>query len=108
METAKLTVRLPKQLHQTLRERAARSAQSLNKIIVDALWRGLEREEAESLSEYERTMAAIHKSGLWEPMGPGWDKYIEGAPDMTVEELRESLRGIPPLSEDIIADRGER
>jgi len=108
METAKLTVRLPKQLHQILRERAARSAQSLNKVIVNTLWRGLEREEAEPLSEHERVMRAIRKSGLWEPTGPGWDKYIEGAPDMTVEELREALRGISPLSEDIIADRGER
>ena len=108
MEMAKLTVRLPKQLHQILRERAARSAQSLNRVIVDTLWRGLEREEAEPLSEHERVMRAIRKSGLWEPMGPGWDKYIEGAPDMTAEELREALRGIPPLSEDIIADRGER
>jgi hypothetical protein len=41
-------------------------------------------------------------------MGPGWDKYIEGAPDMTVEEIREALRGLSPLSEDIIRDRGER
>ncbi len=108
METAKLTVRLPKQLHQTLRERAVRSAQSLNKVIVSTLWRGLERKETTPPSEYERTMAAIRKSGLWEPMGPGWNKYIEGAPDMTAKELRESLRGIAPLSEDIIADRGER
>jgi hypothetical protein len=108
METAKLTVRLPKQLHQTLQERAVRSAQSLNKVIVSTLWRGLEPEEAEPLSEHERVMCTIRKSGLWEPTGPGWDKYIEGAPDMTVEELREALRGIPPLSEDIIADRGER
>lgn len=108
MEMVKLTVRLPKQLHQILRERAAQSAQSLNRVIVGTLWRGLERKEAAPLSEYERTMAAIRKSGLWEPTGPGWDKYIEGVPDMTVEELREALRGIPPLSEDIIADRGER
>ena len=48
MEMVKLTVRLPKQLHQILRERAAQSARSLNRVIVDTLWRGLEREEAES------------------------------------------------------------
>jgi len=47
MEMVKLTVRLPKQLHQILRERAAQSARSLNRVIVDTLWRGLEREEAE-------------------------------------------------------------
>ncbi len=108
MERVKLTVRLPKQLHQTLRERAARSAQSLNRVIVDTLWRGLEREEAEPLSEYECTMAAIRKTGLVTTLGSEWDKYIEDAPDMTVEEFREAMRGISPLSEDIIADRGER
>ncbi len=51
MERVKLTVRLPKQLHQILRERAAQSAQSLNKVIVDTLWRGVEREEVEELRE---------------------------------------------------------
>jgi predicted transcriptional regulator len=108
MEMVKLTIRLPKQLHQTLQERAAQSAQSLNRVIVDTLRRGVEREEAKPLSEYERTMAAIRKTGLVTTLGPEWDKYIEDAPDMTVEELREALRGISPLSEDIIADRGER
>ena len=108
METAKLTVRLPRQLHQTLRERATRSAQSLNKVIVNTLWRGLERKEITPPSEYERTMAAIRKTGLVTPLGPEWAKYIEAAPDMTAEELREALRVISPLSEDIIADRGER
>jgi hypothetical protein len=70
MERVKLTVRLPKQLYQILRERAAQSAQSLNRVIVDTLWRGVEHEE--------------------------------------VEEPREALRGISPLSEDAIANRGER
>ena len=108
METAKLTVRLPKQLHQILRERAVRSEQSMNKVIVDTLWRGVEHEQAAPLSEYEHAMAAIRKTGLLMTLGPEWDKYVEDAPDMTVEELREALRGISPLSEDVIADRGER
>ena len=108
METAKLTVRLPKQLHQALRERAARSAQSLNKIIIDTLWRGLEREKAEPLSEHERTMAAIRKTGLVTTLGPEWDRYIEAAEDVSLEEVRQMWEGLPPLSEDIIADRGER
>ena len=108
METAKLTVRLPKQLHQTLRERAMRSAQSLNKVIVSTLWRGLEREEAEPLSEHERTMAAVRKTGLVMTLGPEWDKYIEAAEDVSIEEVRQIWEGLSPLSEDIIADRGER
>jgi hypothetical protein len=60
------------------------------------------------MSEYERTIAAIRKTGLLTTLGSSWDKYIEGAPDMTVEEIREALRGISPISEDIIRDRGER
>lgn len=108
MEMAKLTIRLPKQLHQTLQERAAQSAQSLNRVIVDTLWRGLERKMAEPLSEYERTMAAIRKTGLVTTLGPAWDKYIEAAEDVSVEEVRQMWEGLPPLSEDIIADRGER
>ncbi|MDY7079652.1 MAG: hypothetical protein SXV54_22430 [Chloroflexota bacterium] len=39
----------------------------------------------------------------------GWaDKYIEAAPDVTVEKIRELWEGRRPLSEDIVADRGER
>ena len=108
METAKLTVRLPRQLHQTLQEQAARSAQSLNKVIVSTLWRGLERKETTPPSEYERTMAAIRKTGMVTTLGPEWDKYIEAAKDISVEEVRRMWEGLPPLSEDIIADRGER
>jgi len=108
MEMTKLTVRLPRQLHQTLRERAVRSAQSLNKVIVSTLWRGLELKETIPPSEYERTMAAIRKTGMVTTLGPEWDKYIEAAEDVSLEEVRQMWEGLPPLSEDIIADRGER
>jgi hypothetical protein len=41
-------------------------------------------------------------------LGPWVDKYIEAASDVTIEEVREMWKGQRPLSEDIIADRGER
>jgi hypothetical protein len=45
---------------------------------------------------------------MLEPMGAEWDKYIDGVPDMTIDEIHEALRGVPPLSEVVIAERGER
>jgi hypothetical protein len=110
MNTVKLTVRLPAGIHQRLKHRAQEENRSLNQIIVHAVEMLLQKSETEyrPLSEYDRTMQIIRESGMWEPMGPEWDKYIEGVPDMTADELREALRGIPPVSEVVIAERGER
>ncbi|MDH7486026.1 MAG: toxin-antitoxin system HicB family antitoxin [Anaerolineae bacterium] len=107
-QTAKLTVRLPGLLHRRLKKQAQATKRSLNRVIVEALWRDLGGEETQPLSEYERTMQVIRESGLLATLGPEWDRYIEDAPDMTHEEIREALRGLSPLSEDIIADRGPR
>lgn len=106
-QTTKLTVRLPVPLHQRLKARAQTTKRSLNRIIVEALRRDME-EYTQPLSEHERTIQIIRESGLLATLGPEWDKYIEEAPDMTHEEIREALRGLSPLSEDIIADRGPR
>lgn len=110
MGVMKLTVRLPVEIHRRLKRRAQEEQRSLNQIIVHAVEMLLQKSEAErqQLSEYDRTMQVIRASGLWEPMEPGWNKYIDGVPDMTAEEIREALRGIPPVSEIVIAERGER
>jgi hypothetical protein len=110
MNTVKLTVRLPVGTHRRLKHHAQEENRSLNQIIVHAVEMLLQKGEVEyrQLSEYDRTMQVIRDSGLWEPMGPEWNKHINGAPDMTADEIREALRGIPPLSADIIAERGER
>ena len=107
-QTAKIAVRLPVPLHRRLKARAQTTKRSLNKIIVEALRRDLEEEYTRPLSEYERTMQVIRESGLLVTLGPEWDKYIEDAPDMTHDEIREALRGLSPLSKDIIADRRPR
>lgn len=106
----KLTVRLPIGTHRRLKRCAQEEHRSLNQIIVHAVELLLQKSEVErqQLSEYDRTMQVIRASGLWEPMGPEWNKYIDGAPDMTADEIREALRGLSPLSAAVIADRGER
>jgi len=110
MGIVKLTMRVPEALHQAVRDEAIREEQSLNRTLIDLLWQGLtlKREKA-TLSEHERFLAAVRKAGLGpaEP-GPWVDRYIEAAPDVTIEEIREMWKGQRPLSEDIIADRGER
>lgn len=110
MEKAiKLTVRLPAALHKRLRRRARENNLSLNKTIIQAVQRGLDSEAPdETLSERERVLKVLKESGLYEPLGPGWDKYIKNASEISIDELWAETKGMPPLSEDIIADRGER
>ena len=110
MNTTKLTVRLPKQLHRLLKRKAQRDDRSLNQEIVMALEKHVDenKETAYPTSEYERTLRVIRESGLWEPIGSAWDRYIDQATHTTVDEVRQMWRGQAPLSEDIITDRGER
>jgi hypothetical protein len=107
--TVKLTLRLPAALHQRLRHQASVNNLSLNQTIIHAVQRGLESETPdEALSERERVLRVLKESGLYEPLGPGWRKFMEHASDISIDELWEETSGMPPLSEDIIADRGER
>jgi hypothetical protein len=107
MGVVKLTVRLPDVLHKALKHKAQSEKRSLNQTIVEELWQSVEATTVYE-TERERTQRVLRESGMLAELGPEWDKYIDGAPDITVEEIREALRGMPPISEDIIADRGER
>ena len=110
MNTVKLTVRLPAGIHRRLKHRAQEENRSLNEVVVDAVDMLLQRKEPQypQLSERERITQVLRENGMLAELGPEWDKYIEAAPDVTVEEIREMWKGQPPLSDDIIADRGER
>jgi hypothetical protein len=77
-------------------------------VIVETLRDGLNPESAEELTEAERVRRVLRESGLWEPLGPEWKKYIKDRPRMTHAELRERLKGISPLSETIIEGRERR
>ena len=110
MNTVKLTVRLPAGIHRRLRHRAQEENRSLNQVVVDAVDLLLQKKEPEypQLSEQERAAQILRENDMLAELGPEWDKYVEAAPDVTIEEIREIWKGQPPLSEDIIADRGER
>jgi len=107
MGVVKLTVRLPDALHKALKHKAQSEKRSLNQTIVEELWQSLETETAHE-TERERTRRVLRESGMLVELGPDWDKYIDGAPDITAEEIRDALHGLPPISEDIIADREEQ
>ncbi len=107
MGVVKLTVRLPESLHKALQRKAQSEKRSLNQTIIEKLWQSLEA-KATHETERERTQRVLRESGMLVELGPAWDEYIDNAPDMTVEEISEALCGLPPISEDIIADRGKR
>lgn len=108
--TVKLTIRLPAALHQRLRRRAREYNLSLNQTIIQEVQRGLDSAPPdETLRERERVMRVLKESGLYDPLGPEWRKYMSDEPELSYEELRQQIGELsPPLSETIIKDRGPR
>jgi hypothetical protein len=107
--TVKLTVRLPAGIHQRLQRRAQEENRSLNQVVVDAVDLLLQKGfEYPQLSEYDRTIQILRENNMLDPVGSEFDQYLSGEPLMTADEIREALGDIPPVSEIVIADRGER
>jgi predicted transcriptional regulator len=107
-QNVRITLRLPSGLHNRLKRRVTRSQRSMNSIIVDAIREGLDRSEYEPETSEDRAWKALRESGLWEPLGKEWLEGIDLENLPTHEELREMLKGVPPLSEIIIQERGPR
>jgi hypothetical protein len=107
-DLVKLTVRIPPRLHERLKKRAQQSDYSLNRTIVETIEEGLKVDRTIEESERERMLRLLREHGLIEQPGPGWEKYTAVPHSMTHAELREMLKGLPPLSEAIIADREPR
>jgi hypothetical protein len=103
MEMIKLTVRLPLPLHRALQERARRQRQSLNQTIVDELFRAI---GATADSEATFLRRVLREEGLLAEPGL-WDTGLWEGPAPTAEEVRQLLAGAPPLSDIVIAERGE-
>jgi hypothetical protein len=109
METmVKLTLRIPARLHKRLKQRASLSNQSLNTTILEAIEDSISQNVTSYETQEDKLWRKLRESGLWEPLGPEWQKYIEDAPNLTHAEMREMLKGVPPLSEIIIEERGPR
>lgn len=56
--------------------------------------------------EEERFERILLESGLLEPLGPQWFQGLEDVPELTHEDLWELTKGLFPLSETIIEERG--
>ncbi len=108
VKLTRLTVSLPAETHRRLKHRAQGEHRSLDQVIIAAVEQWLAEEEKPELSEHERIRQVLRENGMLAELGDWVDEYIEAAPDATIEEVRELWRGRRPLSEDIIADRGER
>ena len=106
--TVKLTVRLPAKLHEQLKQRAHQNDQSLNKVMVEALQEGLTHPVEYPLSEHEKYRKVLRDSGMLVELGSQWFQGLEDVPLLTHEECWELTKGLPPLSETIIEERGPR
>lgn len=102
----KLTVRLPAELHKALKNQAHETGTSLNRIVVEALWRSLPEKPGET--DYDRTGRVLRECGLWKPFEPDWYAVDERILNMSHAELREMVGDVGLLSEMIIEDRGLR
>ena len=72
-DKVKLTIRLPAQLHQTLKERAVEYNLSLNQVMVDTLMVEL-RPESHEETDGQKFDRALRESGLLVEMGPERDR----------------------------------
>lgn len=108
MEAVKMTVRLPVETHRRLKRRAQEERNSLSQAVAIAVEQWLAAGTERAHSEQERVQHVLRESHTLVKLGDWVDKYIEAAPDVTIEEIRELWMGQRPLSEDIIANRGER
>lgn len=105
METVKLTVRLPISLHRALQAQARRRRQSLNQTLVEELERAMGTAPEGDTAFLERV---LREQGLLAETGPVLETYLRDAPVLPAAEVRRLLVGAPPLSEIVIAERGER
>ncbi len=107
MQAIEVTIRMPEPLYQKLQRRAREMARPLDQLLVEAIRHTVEEPVPAQRSERELVLAVLKESGMREPIGPEWTHLLSGRPLKTHAELRASLQGVAPLSEDIIAMRGE-
>jgi hypothetical protein len=106
---ARITLRLPEDLHQRLVTQSRVTGRSLNQTIVDQLEHRNGVEPQTQLTERERFIAALGDLVVpWsEDLIPDWPG-AEDVPPLTDEDIERMPRLDPPLSESIIADREDR
>lgn len=104
-DAVKLTVRLPRRLHEHLRRQASRTHRSLNGLIVESLSEWLAHPTGDD--DHDAIERVLLGSGLWVPTRADRDRRREA--DDTVDShaaMRRRLEGTAPLSETILDERG--
>jgi hypothetical protein len=107
-DLVKLTVRIPPRLHERLKKRARNQDCSLNQVILKTLEKGLEVEQPIVESPRERALRVLRQHNMIAEPGAGRKLYEVNEPELTNAELREMLKGVPPLSDAIIEEREPR
>jgi len=106
---AKLTVRIPDELHERLVVRGRAAGKSLNQLIVDSVRRSLDAPAAPKLNERERLEEALGDLLATPAEKTFVEPDDEETPLLSHEELQRIMpRLTPSLSESIIADREDR
>ncbi len=88
-EKVKLTVRLPKHVHQALKERAVEYDISLNQALVDALETELTPAAPVEETEGERVDRVLREVGCW-PTPVGWMNSLRAR---KFQHVRRSVNG---------------
>lgn len=111
---AKVTVRLPDHLHRSLRSESARTGESLNQLIVDAVSCALEKDRPgtppkTSLQVEVERIKRLLGDMVGEVDYSHFPEHLRPTPDLpdTVTLAKSLRRDIPPLSAAIIQEREE-
>lgn len=112
---ARVTVRLPDHLHRSLRSESARTGESLNKLIVNAVSNALEPDASAEppktplQKEVERIRRLLGPMVAQESDFSRFPEHLRPTPDLpNTETLTDALgKDIPPLSAAIIQEREE-
>jgi hypothetical protein len=107
-DLVKLTLRIPPRLHERLKKRAQSQDCSLNQVILKTLEEGLEVERPAVESPRERALRILRQHNMIAEPGAGRKLYETNEPEITNAQLREMLKGVPPLSDAIIEEREPR
>ena len=115
-QTIKLTIRIPSRIHRDLKQKAYMQGISLNTAIINALNTGLVESSNRQPSERQRAIRMLYDSGVLSIENDTLELVdsqkkstaVYESHEMTHKELRERLKGVPPLSEIIIQEREPR
>ena len=114
-QPVKITIRIPSRTHRLLKQSAQEQGVSLNTAIIDVLNTGLAETSNRPTSERQRAIRMLLENEMLsseseplELLDGQESRYLDETVKLTHKEIRERLKGVPPLSEIIIQEREPR